>query len=436
MLFTKYFVTRFRYHSHVKSQYAEGLWGALIIHPQKPPAHKYDEELVITLNDWYHTRTSSNEDWYLSKSNRLGRTPFPDSILLNGRGYYPCEQAWERNLSCRKKRQRRHVFIAPRNKKIRVRLINTSSRTSFNFSIDSHSLDTIEVDGIDVVQPVAADVIQISPAQRYSFIITTNQSKAGKDRYLIRAVGILEPAADPDTVQGKCKNCTLPVVTAILKYDRKSQNSSNQIRNETEAYKDNFSADQLPPSPLLPNNVRLLDETLLLPYDKIVAPPFADQTIILNSGVIITDDGDRFAFNQTLFSLPEDEPILHKVVRGVALPSEFPYVTLQPFASVRIIINNFEAAHPFHMHGHHFWVMSKFPMRNDSNGNFLGFDDKLDGDKIKVSVVKRDTVYVPAKHVVVIAFYADNPGVWTFHCHIGIIILFIFVSIKRWLSNR
>ena len=54
-------------------------------------------------------------------------------------------------------------------------------------------------------------------------------------------------------------------------------------------------------------------------------------------------------------------------------------------------------SHPMHLHGHHFQVVS-------INGHrFLG--------------AVRDTVLVPAMGSVAIAFDANNPGRWAFHCH-------------------
>ncbi len=54
-------------------------------------------------------------------------------------------------------------------------------------------------------------------------------------------------------------------------------------------------------------------------------------------------------------------------------------------------------SHPMHLHGHRFQVV------------------EVNGARIAGAV--RDTVLVPPKSRVVIAFDADNPGLWAFHCH-------------------
>lgn len=65
---------------------------------------------------------------------------------------------------------------------------------------------------------------------------------------------------------------------------------------------------------------------------------------------------------------------------------------------VAIVMRNLtEMSHPMHLHGHHFQVV------------------EIDGRQI--SGAMRDTVHVPAKSQVAIAFDANNPGHWAMHCH-------------------
>jgi FtsP/CotA-like multicopper oxidase with cupredoxin domain len=61
------------------------------------------------------------------------------------------------------------------------------------------------------------------------------------------------------------------------------------------------------------------------------------------------------------------------------------------------LVNHTMMAHPMHLHGHAFQVVA------------------IDGQSIRGAV--RDTVLVPAMGHVRIAFDADNPGRWAFHCH-------------------
>jgi len=69
------------YHSHLSTQYCDGLRGPLVIYdPHDPYMYLYDvddESTIITLADWYHTPAPS---------------PYPfDSTLINGLGRYSTE---------------------------------------------------------------------------------------------------------------------------------------------------------------------------------------------------------------------------------------------------------------------------------------------------------------------------------------------------------
>jgi FtsP/CotA-like multicopper oxidase with cupredoxin domain len=61
------------------------------------------------------------------------------------------------------------------------------------------------------------------------------------------------------------------------------------------------------------------------------------------------------------------------------------------------MVNRSMMAHPMHLHGHAFQVVA------------------LNGVPLGGAV--RDTVLVPPKSSVTVAFDADNPGRWAFHCH-------------------
>ena len=61
------------------------------------------------------------------------------------------------------------------------------------------------------------------------------------------------------------------------------------------------------------------------------------------------------------------------------------------------IVNRSGMAHSMHLHGHHFQVVA------------------LHGQPVIGPM--RDTVLVPINGSVRVAFDADNPGRWLFHCH-------------------
>ena len=62
-----------------------------------------------------------------------------------------------------------------------------------------------------------------------------------------------------------------------------------------------------------------------------------------------------------------------------------------------------------HLHGHDFALLQQ----SDQNFNHTKFKPKYDNPP------RRDVVLLPAKGFIAIAFKADNPGAWAFHCHIA-----------------
>jgi FtsP/CotA-like multicopper oxidase with cupredoxin domain len=115
----------------------------------------------------------------------------------------------------------------------------------------------------------------------------------------------------------------------------------------------------------------------------------------------------RLAAAQPLMVRPAD--IVHTITLGGAMKpyvwsmngEVWPQITplmLKQGQRVEIeLINGSMMAHPIHLHGHVFQVMA------------------IDGQALNGAV--RDTVLVSAGGRVRIAFDADNPGRWAFHCH-------------------
>lgn len=69
------------------------------------------------------------------------------------------------------------------------------------------------------------------------------------------------------------------------------------------------------------------------------------------------------------------------------------------------------AAHPIHLHGHHFWVLGSgigtFSLSNETIVSSLNFIDPP----------FRDTFKVPPKGWILIRFRTSSPGAWSLHCH-------------------
>ncbi|KIJ44605.1 multicopper oxidase, partial [Sphaerobolus stellatus SS14] len=148
----------YRYHSHLSTQYVDGIRGALVIYdPDDAQKHLYDvdnDDTVITLSDWYHTPA------LISTSTP---SPVPDSGLINSAGRFsggPTVQRTRINVS--------------QNLRYRFRIVSLSAQGAFTFQIEGHTLTIIEADGVPTV-PYTVTAIQILAAQRYSAVVTANQ---------------------------------------------------------------------------------------------------------------------------------------------------------------------------------------------------------------------------------------------------------------------
>lgn len=95
-----------------------------------------------------------------------------------------------------------------------------------------------------------------------------------------------------------------------------------------------------------------------------------------------------------------------------------PYIAPDATA-IELVINNLDdGAHPFHLHGHAFYVLSSYraPARSGW-GSYNPFDGGQARPLAAARPVRKDTVSVPRRGHVVLRLRADNPGLWMLHCH-------------------
>ncbi len=102
-------------------------------------------------------------------------------------------------------------------------------------------------------------------------------------------------------------------------------------------------------------------------------------------------------------ALKDSDRTLHVMMMGDMMKYQWMLMpggphTVKDGERVKILMmNHTEMAHPMHLHGHAFQVV-------DINGT-------------AISGALRDTVHIPPKSTVTVAFDADHPGKWAFHCH-------------------
>ncbi|WVQ95186.1 hypothetical protein IAU59_002280 [Kwoniella sp. CBS 9459] len=394
------------YHSHYGNTMADGIVGPLIIHSKEEPLKRgqdYDEERILIVSDWMHDQSAEIVKALKSPEGFRGSPAAPrgDSILINGIGqtncssiHYPegapCEPpAWsEMNL--------------PANKKIRIRIINSSAHTFFRISLDKHEFDVVEAD-TDPIKALTIRELPIAPAQRYSIILSTNAGGPG-DKFWLRlhaAIACLDGVMDPQVAQG--------VIRYVGEDGAREGDTSDPT---TEAWDDLAAMDA---------ECRDLDElhqmNPLVPIDAFETPL---ETRVLSSkfGTFLNANGQNitgFAFNNVSFQNQIYNPILSQVESEGNFSSL--YVASIEFTTssyADIVINNLDSAlsHPYHLHGNEFQVIAR------GDGNVTAEEVEAMGLQIE-NPLRRDTIFIPANTYAILRIKMDNPGVWAVHCHIG-----------------
>lgn len=147
------------YHSHSKGQYPDGFRGQYIItDPANPYLGMYDEEIGLTISDWYHDQMPDLLKTFINVANPTGAEPVPNSALMND----------TQNLT----------IPIEAGKTYYVHLTNIGAFAGQYFWIEGHNMTIIEVDGV-FTEPAVTNQIYITAAQRYGFLLTArNDSSA------------------------------------------------------------------------------------------------------------------------------------------------------------------------------------------------------------------------------------------------------------------
>ncbi|KAJ6536410.1 laccase [Mycena vulgaris] len=330
--------------------------------PQKALWDVDDPSTIITLADWYHAPAEA----LMAQFKVDGHEPVPDSGLINGVGRYVGGPAvpWA-------------VVNVVQGKKYRLRVINISGFAAFTFSIDSHTFDVIETDGIATV-PLTVSSFEIHAAQRYSIVLHAN---APIKNYWINA---------PMTVAGSSPTLDKENVKAILRY------AGAPIQDPTTSA---LVATPLAKGPGPLQEFQLA--TLINPGAPGGSAP-ADHIIDLNFDAA---GPGTWEINGIVYT-PPSLPTLLSIINGATVASDFTVgehtFILVPNEVVELRIHGAAhgITHPFHLHGHAFDVIKSAA-----------------GPINYVNPPRRDVVAVEAGGVI-IRFRADNPGPWFLHCHI------------------
>ncbi|KAJ6033085.1 uncharacterized protein N7446_008619 [Penicillium canescens] len=371
------------YHCHTDACYPDGYRQALIVHDNSSYFNDmYDEEFTITLSDWYHELVEDIMPSFINLANPTGAEPIPQAFLFND----------TMNSS---------ISVDP-GKTYLFRLVNIGAFVAQYFYIEDHTFRIVEIDGV-YTEPTEADMLYIAVAQRYSILVTTKNSTE-KNYPIVTVV---------DSV-------LLDTITPDLKLNQTNWLEYNSAASHPQAVMTVDVASDLNP----------YDDFTLVPYDKKPLLPEADLTIDLTVIMANLGNGAGYAFFNNISYTKPKVPTLYSVLSSGNLSTnaevygEYTHpIVLGHNQVVDIVLNNGDTgSHPFHLHGHQFQVIERFPSYGEHFYDYAESDpvtyDPSNHAAFPDYPARRDTLVLPPQGYFVVRFVADNPGVWFFHCHI------------------
>ena len=332
----------FWYHSHFGLQEQQGLVGPLIIEDPNEP-HAYDEDVVVMLNDV----TNIPVDDVIQRIRKGSlKVSIDDPYALPDGSPFPTDVPYVGYLLNGGTPSQPWTYSLKVGARARLRLINGSGSSVFRIAIDGVPLTLIAADG-DRIEPIVVDNLMIGTAQRYDALVTLPESGSftihaaalGDDK---AALGVLHT---PDVAPAANKGRSSFVGKAL----------------------------------------RLSD--LRAPYPT-TPPPGPRKTF----EVILSWDMRNYIWEMNEHVWPEP----FATFAGEQAEETYYDVALGDVVRFNFI-NKTSMAHPMHLHGHVFRVLS----------------DGAD----QTHAPLRDTVVVWPNGKASIEFVANNPGKWFFHCH-------------------
>ncbi|KAH7405545.1 hypothetical protein KP509_15G075100 [Ceratopteris richardii] len=427
------YVSRFRivdqrgtlfWHAHI-SWLRATLHGAIVIRPRhktRYPFVKPSYEYTVILGEWWN----ANVEDVIASALSTGRGyQIPDALTINGYpgALYNCSQ----HLT--------PVFNVKKDEVYMLRLVNAALNFQFYFGVANHRLTVVEADA-EYTQPLARDIVVLSPGQTTNVLIRANQSVG--NYYM--AFTVYSPNSDTENVPFP----TVPA-TAILSYNSSvaanisydelelptfpSFNDKLYVANFTrslrgQSYKKGYYYYSIPTK--IDYDLFYTVSYALQPCASCSTPPFPGQRLsasINNQTSALPQISLLQAYYNHVNSVYEagfpDVPPYVFNYTGIN-STDIPVSTLGTKVkilefgkNVQIIFQNTHSlgyeSHPIHLHGQNFFIVGT------GFGNYNSSSDPSTFNLIDPP--SRNTVAVPSGGWAVVRFTTTNPGVWYMHCH-------------------
>ncbi|KAI0473240.1 Cupredoxin [Xylariaceae sp. FL0804] len=366
----------FWYHSHNMGQYPDGLRGPFVVHdPNDPYLDLYDEDVILTVSDWYHEQSPELSRAMLQPNNTKFLPPRPQSPIIN--------EGSDGQIS------------VEAGKTYRIRIMSFAALTSAFIEFEGYEMNIIMMDA-SYIQNQTAQQIRVSAAQRYDVLITVSDNSTLNTPYLVAL----------DT------------------------NEDYTAANPAPAYHTNFTGQLVAdastagsPPGMMVQAFNPFDDTTARPLDN--QAPFGNVTSTWTLNFDYCRDEHNYpraCFNNVTYIAQEVPTLYSAVSLGTPNNTEASaYGQTNSFVvgygeTLEIVLNNHDAAiHPFHLHGHQFQVIER---PGSGAGDFDGTYTYDGTGDASTPPPRRDVISVFANSHTVLRLVASNPGVYLFHCHI------------------
>lgn len=441
------------YHSHTMLQEQSGVYGSIVIHP-KNETLKYDKELVLLLSDWTNEKPKDvmrtlkrGSEWYNIKKGTA--TPL-NQVIKNG-AFGAQLNFWKQRMESADiadvyypaflvngKPTMNYPEFKP-GEKVRLRIIDGSSSTSFWLTFGGETPTLVSADGLDVV-PVKHNKTFIAVAETYDFIVTipndgklefraTAQDGSGSASAFLGNGDVLKaddvPKPNKIAMMQQMAKMDMKMGAHAIKY-RPKKDERHKLKEEYGMHMDNM---QMNHSKMNHDNMNMKKDSMkneMVDHSKMDHSKMKHEDVKMNTmdkGGMTMEKGMEMdgmqmysEYNYDFLKSPEktnyskDIPVTEILLNltgnmnryiwsfnGVPL-SEADNIPIKGDEVTRITFNNLTMMHhPLHLHGHFFRVLNK-------NGDYSPL---------------KHTVNVPPMQKLTIEVYGDaEEGDWLFHCHI------------------
>jgi FtsP/CotA-like multicopper oxidase with cupredoxin domain len=247
--------------------------------------------------------------------------------------------------------------------RVRLRLVNTASARFFRIAVEGHEARVIAYDGQGVTpHAVPAEGLLLGPGMRVDIIIDCMGNPG--QRFAVRDLG--RPPIVPASELG------------LLAYSEEQPVRSKPLSTPI----------ALAPNRISEPNLRKAAQHVILFQGGMRGQPVIGMVDGKPSRIqeIMQKQGLAWTMN---YNAQHEHALMHE-----------PFLHLKKGESVILrMINDTDFVHPMHLHGHFFRVLA-------INGTANARREW------------RDTVIMGPRQTIDVAFVADNPGEWMYHCHI------------------